>query len=146
MKKTIYFLITVVLLASCKKENVSLLPQYQAMQGIWNLESVSYDSAGVRISIQSKDRLRIEDNLSYSLYIQPINFVENGTISILDQSREKLNISFSAVYPAVYSFAGSRIFGFYNLELVSVSLHEMILRTNSEGIPDYPDIEYYFTK
>ncbi|MGE5406120.1 MAG: hypothetical protein ACM3NR_00300 [Methanosarcina sp.] len=146
MKKTIYLLITLVLLASCKKENVTLLPQYQAIQGIWNLESVSYDSAGIRVSIQSRDRLRIEENLTYSLYIQPVNFVENGNISILDQSREKLKISFSAVYPAVYSFAGSRIFGFYDLELVSLSLHEMILRTKDEDIPDYPDIEYYFTK
>lgn len=146
MKKIIFVLLAVIVLASCKKENVSLMPEYQAMQGIWNLESVSYDSAGVRISVQSRDRLRIEENLSYSLYIQPINFVESGVINIMDQAPGKLEISFSAAYPAVYSFAGSRIFGFYNLELVSLSSHEMILRTNDEDISDYPDIEYYFTK
>lgn len=146
MKKTIYLLITIILFASCKKENVSLLPEYQPMQGIWNLEAMSYDSAGVRVSIQSKDRLRIEESLSYSLFIQQVNFVENGSISILDQSHEKLKISFSALYPAVYSFAGSRIFGYYNLELVSLSSHEMILRSIDEVNSGYPEIEYYFTK
>lgn len=146
MKKTIFVLIAVIVLASCKKENASLMPEYQAMQGIWNLESVSYDSAGLRITVQSRDRLRIEENLSYSLYIQPINFIENGNINIVDQTHDRLKISFAAGYPAVYSFAGSHIFGFFNLEVVSVSWHEMILRTTDPDNPEYSGREYYFTK
>jgi uncharacterized lipoprotein YajG len=34
MKKTIFVLIAVIVLASCKKENATLMPEYQAMQGI----------------------------------------------------------------------------------------------------------------
>ncbi|HEX2968237.1 MAG TPA: hypothetical protein VHO46_03960 [Bacteroidales bacterium] len=147
MKKTLFLLlISIALLASCKKEINSLPPGYQYITGIWNLESISYDSSGVRVSVQSKDRLRIEDDLSYFLYIHKIDYVENGNIDIIDQSDTSLNISFSPLSPVQYSFAGSRVFEFAGFSVVSLSRHELILRSLQNGSYSFPEREYYFTK
>lgn len=147
MKKTILiFLASAIMLFSCNKENASFLPEYQALQGIWNLESVSYDSAGIRITLQSKDRLRIEENLTYSLYMHNVDFIENGSVDIVDQNEDRLEIAFSPVFPSYYSFAGSRVFGYFNLELVSLSEHEMILKSVDPENPGFTVREYYFSR
>ncbi len=147
MKKTLFLLvISTLLITSCTKENISLMPRYHEIQGIWNLQSVSFDSAGIKISVQLKDRLRIEEDLSYALYIRRFDFIENGAIDVVDQNSERLELSFLARYPEYSSYAGSHIFGYFNLELVSLSESEMILKTIRSEEFELPEREYYFTK
>jgi hypothetical protein len=132
---------------SCKKDNTSLLPKYEAILGTWNLQSVSYDSSGVKITKTIPyNRLVINDNLNYQVFMNQINPVENGFINIITQTDDKLVIYFSAQYPSYSSFAGSHIFGGTNVELVSLSDNELIFKTINAGYAEYSDREISFRR
>jgi hypothetical protein len=147
MKKLFFLPLLVIFLISCKKENTSFLSKYQAISGTWNLQSFSYDSSGVKIIKSSPyNRLVIKNNLEYHIYMDLINPIENGTINIITQTNDKLELYFAAQYPAYSSYAGSHIFGFTNVELVSISDNEMIIKTINAGNAQYSDKEIIFKK
>lgn len=122
-------------MVSCKKENPDiedLLSKYQPICNIWKPQTISYDSMGIRVtqSIQY-DRMIINDNLSYEIYPDVDNRqIEHGTITIISQTNDKLEIHFTAEYPITSSFAGSHIFGFSDIILDSISNDKMILKAD----------------
>jgi len=145
MKNLILIFISTLSLISCNKENGSLLNNYREIYGIWNTKSISWDSSGIRITHSSPyDKLVINNNLSYIICTDFITPVENGTVDIIAQSSTNLELFFAAKYPDYSSFAGSHIFGFSNVILVSLTSDEMILRSVDQGF--YPDMEFIFRK
>ncbi len=140
MKKILFLPLLFFFIVSCNKENPSFSAKYQKISGTWNLQSVSYDSAGVKITKTIPyDRLVIKDNLDYHIYMDQVNPIENGTINIITQTTSKLELYFAAQYPSYSSFAGSHVFGFSNVELVSLSDTEMIIKTINAAFAEYSD-------
>ncbi len=140
MKKVLFLIAIIILPVSCKKHNTYFLPEYEEVQGTWNLHSFAYDSSGVRITKTIPyDRLVVHDNLDYQVYMNQTKPVENGTVNIITQTRAKLVLYFSAQYPSYSSFAGSHIFGGTNVELVSLSSSEMVFKTINAGYAEYSD-------
>jgi hypothetical protein len=147
MHRILLFSVLFISLISCKKDYTSLSREYQAISGTWNLQSISYDSSGVSLVKSSPyNRLIIFDNLKYTIYLDLINPVENGTINIITQTRQKLELYFAAKYPIYSSFAGSHIFGGTNVELISLSANEMIIRTINAAYAGYSDREIIFKR
>lgn len=147
MKKVHFLLVLIIFSMSCKKDNPYFSPKYKTILGTWNLKSISYDSSGVEITKTIPyDRLVIYDNLDYHIYMDQINPIENGTIKIITQTNGKLVLYFSAQYPAYSSFAGSHIFGVTNVELVTLSDNEMIIKTINAGYAEYSDREITFKR
>jgi len=147
MKKIIFLLALLIFLTSCKKENTSFLPKYQTILGTWNIQSISYDSLGVKITKSLPyDRLVINDNLEYIIYMDIMNQVENGTINIINQTIDNLELYFAAKRPIYSSYAGSYVFGVTNVELVSLSENEMIIKTINAGYDVYSDREILFRR
>ena len=146
MKKHVLILFAVLFFISCKeKENDSLIAEYQDIVGIWNTQDVSWDSSGIRVSYSTPyNILKINDDLSYVICLDLITPVENGTVDIIMQSTGKLELFFAAKYPAYSSFAGSHIFGFSNVVLVSLTSDEMVFKAVDPGY--YPDMEFTFSK
>ena len=147
MKKGYILLVLMTFLISCKKDNAYLFPEYETITGTWTLQSISYDSSGVNITKAIPyDRLVIDKNLEYKIFMNQSNPVENGNVKIITQTSDDLVLYFSAQYPAYSSFAGSHIFGFSNVELVSLSNHEMIIKTINAAYAEYSDQELTFVR
>jgi len=146
MKNFLLFASLVLFLISCKKEDY-FIDQYQMISGIWNLQFISYDSSGVKITkTLSYNRLVIKDNLEYQIYNDQINQVEHGTINIITQTNNKLELYFDAQWPGYSSFYGSHVFGFTNVELVSLSDKELIIKTINAAYAEYSDREIVFKR
>jgi hypothetical protein len=148
MKNSIVFILLILTLSYCKKENTtSLEPEYQSVIGTWNLKSVSYDSSSVRVTkTLPYNRLIIDNNLEYQINTNLIDPIENGSIKIISQSHTKLVLYFSARYSSSSSYAGSHIFGVTNVELVSLSSDEIVFKTINAGYGIYSDQEITFQK
>ncbi|MDX9726911.1 MAG: hypothetical protein RBT38_11035 [Bacteroidales bacterium] len=141
MYKAFFFISILIFPVSCKKDNTTyFFPKYEDIQGTWNLQSVSWDSSGVRITRTIPfDRMVVHDNLDYQIYMDHTKPVEDGTINIITQTSDKLVLYFYAEYPSYSSFAGSHIFGSSNVELVSLSAREMVFITINAGYGEYSD-------
>jgi hypothetical protein len=140
MKRLILCSVLVLFLFSCKQEQNFFIAKYQLILGTWNLKSISYDSAGVTIIKPIPfNKLMVKDNLAYTIYLDRTNPVENGIINIVTQTNNKLELYFDAQYPSYSSFAGSHVFGFSNVELISVTNNEMIIKTINAGYGVYSD-------
>ena len=140
MKRVHFLLVIIIISVSCKKDNSYFLPKYEPILGTWNLQSVSYDSSGVNITKTIPyDRLVINDNLDYHIFMEQTNPIEDGTVNIVTQTNDKLVLYFYAQYPPYSSFAGSHIFGGTNVELVSLSDNEMIITTIDASYAEYSD-------
>ena len=74
------------------------------------------------------------------------NPVENGTINIITQTSQELELYFAAKYPEYSSFAGSHIFGGTNVELMSFSDNELIFKTINASYAGYSDREIIFKR
>lgn len=148
MKKMFFLPIVIILFFSCEKEDPPFLPEYQIIPGTWAIQSISYDSSGVRITkALPYDKLVITDNLEYSIYYSGLdNPIENGTINIINQSNDRLELYFVAKRPAYSSYAGSYVFGITNVELVSLSEIELIFRTINAGYDVYSDKEIFLER
>jgi len=145
MRKTFRILFAIVFIVSCKKDDVRLLSEYQDVVGSWKTLSISWDSLGVRVAHSSPyDNLVIHSDLSYNISMDIMNPVENGTMDIINQNSDKLEVFFAAKYPAYSSFAGSHIFGMSNVILVSVTSVEMVFRSVDQGF--YPEMEFRFIR
>lgn len=147
--KLIFLLFIISLTISCNKddsENENLLPQYQFIIGTWEPLTISYDSSEVRVTHPIQyDRLVINNNLSYKIYLDSDNpSIEDGTISIISQNEENLELFFDAVYPGYSSFAGSHIFGFSNVVLDSQDNDGLIFKSIDN--PYFQNIEFRFKK
>jgi hypothetical protein len=145
MNKIFFFLFLAVLFISCKKETNSFIPKYQAITGTWKTQAISYDSSGVNITASTPfNRLIINESLEYQICMDIDKPVENGTIIILTQTTDKLEIYFDAKYPSYSSFAGSHLFGFSNTVLFSLTSDEMILKPTYNSF--HNNMEIYFTR
>jgi hypothetical protein len=148
MKNLLVISVLVFFLAFCKKENTtSLESEYQAIYGTWNLKSVSYDSAGVRITkTLPYNKLVVDDNMEYQIYSGLPDPIENGSVSIISQSEKKLVLFFSARYSSSSSYVGSHIFGITNVQVVSVSSDDMTIKTINAAYDIYSDQEIIFQR
>jgi hypothetical protein len=147
MKKLLLFPLIAIFLISCKKENSSFIDKYQMISGTWNLQFVSYDSSGVKITRTfSYNRLVIKDNLEYQIYNDLISQVEHGNINIITQTDDKLELYFDAQWPGYSSFIGSHVFGYTNVELVSLSDNALIIKSINASYAEYSDREFVFIR
>jgi hypothetical protein len=147
VKKLLLFPLIVMFLISCKKEDSSFIAKYQIISGTWNLQFISYDSSGVKITkTLPYNRLVIKDNLEYQIYKDLFNQVEHGTINIITQTNDKLELYFDAQWPGYSSFFGSHVFGATNVELVLLSNKELIIKTINAGYAEYSDREIVFKR
>jgi hypothetical protein len=120
MKIIALFLLLLTVTTACNKENNDdLFVKYQPVYGIWKPLTISYDSMDVRVTWPIQyDRLVINNNLSYKIFLDASNTsIEDGTITIISQTEDTLEIYFAAKYPPYSSFAGSHIFGISNVVL-----------------------------
>lgn len=146
MKKLLLFSLIVMFLISCKKENSSFIAKYQMISGAWDLQFISYDSSGVKITkTLPYTSLVIKDNLEYQIY-NMINQAEHGTINIITQTEDKLELYFDAQWPGYSSFYGSHVFGVSNVELVSLSDYQLIIKTINAAHAEYSDREIVFKR
>jgi hypothetical protein len=145
MGKIFWILFAIVFISSCKKDNIDLLSEYHDVVGTWNTQSISWDSLGTRVThVSPYDVLVIHSDLSYAISMDLIYPVEDGTINIIEQKNDKLEVYFAAKYPSYSSFAGSHIFGMSNVVLISLSGDEMVFRSVDQSF--YPDMEFRFTR
>ncbi len=146
MKKPFLLLAFLIILSSCEKDT-RFLPKYEAILGTWGIQSISYDSSGVGITKEMPyDDLIIEENLHYEIYSDQDNLVENGSIEIIDQTTDKLELYFAAERPVYSSYAGSYVFGITNVELISLTEDELKFRTINAGYDVYSDKEIHLKK
>ena len=145
MKTIIISLLTLILTVSCKKEVDSFIPQYSAIQGTWKTKLMTYDSSSVLVTKSLRyDRLMINEDLTYKIFNDSVNIIENGIIQIVTQSSSKLELFFEAHYPIYSSFAGSHIFASSNVYLIKLSISELVLRDVKSDY--FASREYYFVK
>jgi uncharacterized protein YcfL len=143
MKKFLLLIPITFLLICCKKEDDTFIAKYQSVIGPWNTQSITYDSSGITITKSTRyDRLIINDDLTYNIQYDSTNTIENGTIKIISQNNDKLEIYFAAVYPMTSSFAGSHLFANSIITLTSLTNDEMILKSNDPGYYDYPEFHF----
>ena len=129
MRTILLALLLILMTFSCKKENDSLFPKYQAIQGAWKTQSMSYDSSGVIVTKSIVyDKMVVNEDLTYKIYHKTVNVIENGNVRIVSQSDSKLELFFEAHYPSYSSFAGSHIFAQSNVSLVKLTKDELVLR------------------
>jgi len=147
MKIKVLFLLLMIITITCKKENIdNLIANYQPIYGIWTPLTISYDSMDFRVTKPIRyNRLVINGDLSYEIYPDATNpSIEHGTIKIISQTENKLEIYFAAIYPSYSSFAGSHIFGFSNVIIDSLTNETLILK--STGNFYFPNAEFHFKK
>ncbi len=136
-----------ILLFSCEKEYTSFITEYQTIPGTWDIQSISYDSSGVKITkALPYDKLVINDNFDYIIYSDLDNPIENGTINIISQSNDRLELYFNAKRPSYSSFAGSYVFGMTIVELISLSESELVFRTINAAFDVYSEKEIFLNK
>ena len=146
MKRILPTIVLLVFLCSCEKDT-SLLPQYESIIGTWNNISISYDSSGVGITkeLPYKD-LIIKPNLNYEIYSDEGDLQENGSIEIITQTLDRLELYFAAERPAYSSYAGSYVFGMTNVELVSFTRDELDFITINAAYDIYSEKEIHLKK
>ena len=146
MKRILPTIVLLVFLCSCEKDT-PLLPQYESIIGTWDNISISYDSSGVGITKESpyKD-LIIEASLNYEIYSKEGDLHENGSIEIISQTLDRLELYFAAERPAYSSYAGSYVFGFTNVELVSLTRDELDFITINAAYDIYSEKEIHLKK
>lgn len=146
MEKILPTIVFLAFLCSCEKET-PLLAQYESIIGTWDNISISYDSSGVGITkeLPYKD-LIIEADLNYEFYSDEGNLQENGSIEIITQTPDRLELYFAAIRPAYSSFAGSYIFGSTNVELVSFTKDELDFITINAAYDIYSETEIHLKK
>jgi hypothetical protein len=145
MKKILFLLL---ILISCKKESDSFIQKYQSISGHWAGQTMSYDSLNVRATKPlSYFALFIYDNLTYKIRVDTVDLdIENGTIKILSQSNDKLVMYFNAKYPDLSSYAGSHLFGILNVELVSLTNDQLILKSVNDNVGTNQNHEFTFIR
>ena len=129
------FIVLLIAAISCKKENYDfedLYPKFQPICDEWKPLTMSYDSAGIRVTTPIEyDRLVINDNLSYVLYFDQSDFiVEDGDVRIVTQTNDKLELDFVPDYPMTSSYAGSHIFSFSDVVLDSITTDLLVFSTD----------------
>ncbi len=146
MKKTYLLLVLSVFLLSCNKEDESLIAKYQTVYGFWKTQTVSYDSSGVTVISTPYNRLsiKINDDLTYKIFQDSVNNIENGSIKILMQTNYILEMNFTPDFPNYSSIAGSHIFSTANVILISLTDNEMVLSSVENG--NLPVREFRFKK
>lgn len=145
MRTIFLFFLALILTTSCKKEADSFLPKYATIQGAWRTQSMNYDSSGVLvIKTLRYDRLVINEDLTYKIFYESVNNIENGFVRIVTQSDSNLELFFEAHYPIYSSFAGSHIFAHSTVFLIELSEYELILRDIDDGY--FSPRQYHFTK
>ena len=149
MKTKVLFLLFILgATISCKKgdgDDEKLFPKYQSIFGVWKPFTISYDSANIRVTKPIRyDRLVINNDLSYKIYVGSTNQIEDGTIQIITQNDEKLELFFGAEYPSYSSFAGSHVFGVSNLVLDAFSNDELIFKSIKNSY--FQNTEFRFKK
>ena len=146
MKTTIILIVLILVTFSCKKENGSFISKYQTIYGTWKTQAISYDSSGIKVTISTRyDRLIINGDLTYKVYRDSDNLIENGTVNIISQNNDNLEIYFDAKYPIYSSFAGSHLFVETNsVKLISLTSELLILKSFDIGYYHYP--EFYFKR
>ena len=144
--RTIVILFSIFLVVvSCKKEDDPLNSKYQSIYGTWEPKVVVYDSSGVNtMQPIPYEKLVINQNLSYTIYINSNTSIEDGKIKVLSQTNDKLELYFNAIYPPQSSFAGSHIFGMSDLVLSYISDTVMTLKSTNDVYHHYP--EFFFRK
>ena len=144
MKTKVVWIFIIILCFSCEKEKNSFIEKYQSICGTWKTKAIYSDSAGFKILKPIRyDRLTIYDNLSYKVYQDSTNLVENGTIEIFSQNHDKLEIRFAPIYPIYSSFAGSHIFVQINgLELITLSPDTLIFKSYESSYYRYPEFHF----
>lgn len=146
MKKLLLLSAIIVLISSCEKDS-SFLPKYETIPGTWDIHSISYDSSGVRITKELPyDKLIIEENLNYEIYSDSDELIENGSIDIINQTVDKLELYFAAKRPSYSSYAGSYVFGVTNVEMISFSENELKFRTINASYDVYSEKEIYLIR
>jgi len=146
MNRILPTIVSLVFLFSCEKDT-ALLPQYESIIGIWGNISISYDSAGVGITKELKYKdLIIEPNLNYEFYTDEGDLQENGSVEIITQTTDRLELHFAAERPAVSSYLGSYVFGITNIELVSLSRYELDFITINAAYDIYSEREIHLKK
>ena len=134
MRTIFIFFLALILTTFCKKETDSFLPKYAAIQGTWKTQSMSYDSSGVLVTKTLRyDRLVINEDLTYIIFYDSVNNIENGIVRIVTQTNSKLELFFEAHYPSYSSFAGSHIFANSTVFLVNLSKDQLVLRDIEDG-------------
>lgn len=145
MRTILISFLSLILIISCKKELDSFLPKYAAIKGTWETQSISYDSAGILVTKTLRfDRLVINEDLTYKIFHDSVNIIENGFVKIVAQSDSNLELFFEAHYPIYSSFAGSHIFSHSTVFLIKVSEYELLLRDIDKV--NFSPIQYYFTR
>jgi hypothetical protein len=143
MKSILPAIILLVFLCSCEKDT-PLFGQYESIIGTWETISISYDSSDVRIhkDLPYKD-LIIEANLNYEVYSDEGELHEHGSIEIVSQTADRLELYFAAERPAYSSVTGSYVFGVTNVELVSVTKDELEFITINAAFDIYSEREIH---
>lgn len=130
--KALLLLLLAVIAFSCKKDvNVEKLSvKYQSIYGSWKPVTVSYDSMDVRVTRTIDfEKLVIHNNLNYEIFPDAItSSIEHGTVKIITQTDNKLELFFDAEWPGYSSFAGSHIFGFSNVTLDSLANDVLVFK------------------
>ena len=146
MNRILPTIVLLVFLFSCEKDT-ALLPQYESILGTWENISISCDSAGVGITKESKYKdLIIEPNLNYEFYADEGDLQENGSVEIITQTTDRLELHFAAERPAYSSYLGSYVFGITNVELVSLSRNELDFITINAAYDIYSETEIHLKK
>ena len=95
---------------------------------------MSYDSSGVLVTKTLRyDRLVINEDLTYKIFYDSVNNIENGIVRIVTQTNSKLELFFEAHYPSYSSFAGSHIFANSTVFLVNLSKDQLVLQDIEDG-------------
>lgn len=143
MKRIIFLIVVAALLSGCEKEGESFITKYKTIPGVWELKTVAYDSLGYTVTgTSSYNILAINDNLEYRVYMNKSILAETGTVEIIRQTNDYLELYFNARNPLYSSFAGSHIFGVSNCILVELTCNEMILKSVENGV--IPATQYWF--
>ena len=145
--KSIFLIALISLFAfSCEKDS-SFIPKYETIHGTWEIQSISYDSSGVRITkVLPYKTLIIEENLNYEIYTESDELIEKGSIEIINQTIDYLELYFAAKRPSYSSFAGSYVFGVTSVELVSLSENELKFRTINASYDIYSEKDIYLIR
>ena len=145
MRTIFIFFLALILTISCKKETDSFFSKYAAIQGTWKTQSMRYDSSGVLVTKTLRyDRLVINKDLTYKIFLDSVNNIENGIVRIVTQSNSKLELFFEAQYPSYSSFAGSHIFANSTVFLVNLSNDQLVLRDVDDSY--FSQREFHFIK
>lgn len=148
MKTKTLLLLLVVFVFSCKKDVIveKLPTKYQSIYGSWKPVTVSYDSMDVRVTRTIDfEKLVINSDLSYEIFPDAItSSIEHGTVKIITQTDDNLELFFDAEWPGYSSFADSLIFGYSNVTLDSLS--NEVLKFKTPGNYSFQNVMFYLER